>query len=79
MGAPVFVIVICYVVVDLLNPLLMPQEDAAGVFDEFASKPIDLRLELFSDLLEGFWVEGAAQRVVEVFDELGGVCLLVCD
>ena len=59
-GAAVFVIVICYVVGDLFNPLLMPQKDAAGIFNKVASKPIDLRLELFSDLFEGFWVEGAA-------------------
>jgi len=69
MDAAVFVIVVCYVVVDLLNPFLVPQEDAAGVLDEVASKPIDLRLELLSDLFEGFRVEGAAEGVVEERDE----------
>ena len=69
MDAAVFVIVVCYVIIDLLNPLLMPQEDAARVFDEVASEPIDLGLELLADLLEGFWVEGAAEGVIEERDE----------
>ena len=68
-GAAVFVIVVCYVVVDLLNPLLVPQEDAAGVFNEVTTKSIDLGLELLSDLFEGFRVEGAAEGVVEECDE----------
>ena len=62
-------IVVCYVIIDLLNPLLMPQEDAARVLDEVASKPIDLRLELLADLFEGFWVEGAAEGVIKERDE----------
>ena len=69
MGAAVFVIVVCCVIVDLLNPLLVPQEDAASVFDKVASKPVDLGLELLSDLFEGFWVEGAAEGVIEECDE----------
>ena len=47
----------------------MPQEDAAGIFDEVTSKPIDLGLELLSDLLEGFGVEGAAEGIVEERNE----------
>ena len=69
MGPAVFVIVVCYVIIDLLNPLLVPQEDAARIFDQVASKPIDLRLELLSDLLEGFRVEGAAEGIIEEIDE----------
>jgi hypothetical protein len=69
MGPAVFVMVVRYVIIDLLNPLLVPQEDAARVLDEVASKPIDLGLELFADLLEGFRVEGAAEGVVEERDE----------
>jgi len=69
MGAAVFVILICYVIVDLLNPLLVSQEDAARVLNEVASKSVDLRLELLADLFEGFWVEGAAEGVVEERDE----------
>jgi len=69
MGAAVFVILICYVIVDLLNPLLVSQEDAARVLNEVASKSVDLRLELLADLFEGFWVEGAAEGVVEECDE----------
>ena len=75
MGAAVFVIVVCYVIIDLLNPLLVAQEDAAGVLDEVASKSIDLGLELFSDLFEGFRVEGAAEGVIEERDE--GPCVFV--
>ena len=74
MGAAVFVIVACYVIVDLLNPLFMPQEDAAGVFDKVASEPVDLGLELLSDLFKGFWVKGAAEGVIEERDE--GRCVV---
>ena len=75
MGPAVFVIVVCYVIVicnvivDLLNPLLVPQEDAASVFNKVVSKVIDLGLELLADLFEGFRVEGAAEGVVEERDE----------
>ena len=69
MGAAIFVIVVCYVVVDLLNSLLMPQEDAARIFNEVTTKPVDLRLELLADLFEGFWFEGAAEGIVEERDE----------
>ena len=69
MGAAVFVIVVCYVTVDLLNPLLVPKEDAAGIFNKVVSKVIDLGLELLSDLFEGFRVEGAAEGIVEERDE----------
>jgi len=69
MDAAVFVIVFCYVIVFLLNPFLVPQEDAAGVFNEVTSKAIDLGLELLADLFEGVWVEGAAEGVVEERDE----------
>jgi len=69
MGVAVFVIVICYVVVYLLNPLLVPKEDTTRIFNEVASKVIDLGLELLSDLLEGFWVEGAAEGIVEEREE----------
>ena len=69
MASAVFLIVVCYVIVDLLNPLLVPQEDAARIFNKVASKPIDLGLELLADLFEGFWVEGAAEGVVEECDE----------
>ena len=69
MASAVFLIVVCYVIVDLLNPLLVPQEDATGIFNEVASKGIDLGLELLADLFEGFWVERAAEGVVEECDE----------
>ena len=46
------------------------------MFNKVTSQPVDLGLELLADLFEGFWVEGAAKRIVEVFDELGGVILL---
>ena len=69
MGAAVFVIVVCYVIVDLLNSLLVAQEDAARVLDEVASKGIDLGLELLADLFEGFRIEGAAEGVVEESDK----------
>ena len=69
MGAAVFVIVICCVIIYLLNPLLMPEEDATRIFDKVTSKSIDLGLELFSDLFEGFWIKGAAEGVIKERNE----------
>ena len=54
----------------------MPEEDPTRICDKVTTKRVDLGLELLADLFEGFCVEGAAQRVVEVFDELGRVILL---
>ena len=57
----------------------MPEEDTACVFDEVTSKRVDLGLELFTDFFKRFWVEGAAQCMVEVIDQLRMVCWLGCD
>ena len=57
-----------------LHPLLMPEEDTARVCDEVTAKRVDLGLELFADLFKRFRFKGAAQRVVKIFEELGGFC-----
>ena len=64
---------------NLQDPLLVPQEDATRVFNKITSKPVNSGLELFADLFERFRVEGAAQRMVEVIDQLRMVCWLGCD
>ena len=54
----------------------MPEEDPTRICDKVTTKRVDLGLELLADLVEGFCIEGTAQRVVEVFDELVRVILL---
>ena len=71
---PVLVCFIQYGLCEPLNPLLVPEEDATRICDKVTTKRVDLGLELLADLLEGFWVEGAAEGVVEERDE--GRCVI---
>ena len=47
----------------------MDQEDASGLFNGCAAKPVDLRLEFLADFFKGFGVEGTAQSVIEEGDQ----------
>ena len=59
--------------IDVQHPLFMDQEDASGLLDGCATKPVDLRLELLADFFKGFGIEGAAQSVVKEGYEGAGI------